>query len=65
MGIIDYLRLYDFWSEIETFYKRTKNNGVAPTIVKPDIYKSRFLNSMTKKYFVHIESSVHYDKKKK
>lgn len=52
MGIIDYLRKYDVWSEIEFFYKKTKNMGNIPTIVESNEYKKRFLEHILKHYFV-------------
>lgn len=46
VGIIDYLRKYDFKKKIEHGFKKIKNFGLDPTIVNPDQYADRFLRFM-------------------
>jgi hypothetical protein len=46
VGIIDYLRKYDFKKKIEFGLKKIKNFGQDPTIVNPSQYADRFLQFM-------------------
>ena len=50
MGIIDYLRMYDLEKQIEHMGKKIMK-GVNPTITKPEDYKERFLNAMSKLFY--------------
>lgn len=52
-GIIDYFRKYTLDKQIEHYYKKINNFGELPTICKPDIYQTRFINMM-RSYFVEF-----------
>ncbi|KRX10436.1 Zinc finger, FYVE/PHD-type [Pseudocohnilembus persalinus] len=54
MGLIDYLRDFDWASDIENKYKYLKTLGNVPTIVQPKKYKSRFLEEFLKRYIVEV-----------
>lgn len=56
VGIIDYLRKYDFRKAIENKFKKMRNFGQDPTIVEPDRYGERFLESMHR--YLVIKSHV-------
>jgi len=55
MGIIDYLRLYDFEKQLEHVGKKFIK-GTTPTITGPDDYKKRFQRAMAK-YFMEVNDS--------
>ena len=52
MGVIDYLRLYDFEKHLEHMGKKIIK-GTTPTITTPEDYKERFQKAM-KKYFMVV-----------
>jgi len=54
LGIIDYLRIYDFEKQLEHVSKKLIK-GATPTIVSPDQYKERFQKAM-KRYFMSVHS---------
>lgn len=54
VGIIDYLREYDFKKMLEQKYKELINLGKAPTIVEPQHYADRF-TTMMNQYFVEVD----------
>ena len=49
-GIIDYVQQYTIDKQLESIVKQTIN-GEEPTIINPELYKSRFRSAMDK-YFV-------------
>jgi len=53
MGIIDYLRKYDFEKKAEHVVKKTIK-GHTPTITSPEDYKNRFQKAF-KRNFMKIE----------
>jgi len=52
VGIIDYVRLYDFTKEIE-FRVKKLGKTIDPTIIRPGNYQKRFLEAM-QEYFVEV-----------
>ena len=55
MGIIDFMRPYQFIEKFETEYKKLKS-GKDPTVIPPEQYAERFVTAM-KKYFIKVENS--------
>lgn len=53
MKIIDYLRMYDFAKNVESRWKKIRNNDT-PTIIETHLYKERFMDAV-KKYFVFFD----------
>ncbi|CAC5388449.1 PIKFYVE [Mytilus coruscus] len=51
LGIIDYIRTFTWDKKLETILKSA--GGKLPTVVSPEIYKSRFLSAMTR-YFLPV-----------
>ncbi|XP_065570926.1 1-phosphatidylinositol 3-phosphate 5-kinase-like [Artemia franciscana] len=56
IGIIDYMRTFTWDKKLETFVKSSGllgGQGKQPTIVSPDIYRSRFCDAMSR-YFLAV-----------
>lgn len=53
LGIIDYLRIYDWVKQLEHMSKIVINAGTTPTITNPDDYRERFLTAM-KKFIMEV-----------
>ncbi|XP_030829575.1 1-phosphatidylinositol 3-phosphate 5-kinase isoform X3 [Strongylocentrotus purpuratus] len=51
IGIIDFIRTFTWDKKLETFVKST--SGKMPTVVSPELYRSRFLEAMDK-YFLLV-----------
>ncbi|XP_072181167.1 1-phosphatidylinositol 3-phosphate 5-kinase-like [Diadema setosum] len=51
VGIIDFIRTFTWDKKLETFVKST--SGKMPTVVSPELYRSRFLEAMDK-YFLLV-----------
>ena len=53
IGIIDYLRLFTWDKQVESFGKKMIKAGATPTIINATDYRKRFLEAMNK-YFMGI-----------
>ena len=59
VGIIDYIRTFTWDKKLETLVKSVKSSGVfggqakTPTVIKPDIYRQRFTDAMSR-YFSSV-----------
>lgn len=56
VGIIDYIRSYTWDKKLESAVKSSISGKEPPTIVKPELYKERFLNRMNQ-YFLPVPNS--------
>ena len=52
IGIIDFMRPYQFIEKMETFYKQLRS-GKEPTVIPPENYAERFISAM-RKYFIKV-----------
>lgn len=46
VGIIDYIRTFTWDKKLETLLKSVNTGGKMPTVVSPEIYRTRFLEAM-------------------
>ncbi|VDP04144.1 unnamed protein product [Soboliphyme baturini] len=46
LGIIDYLRTYTWDKKIESWVKSVSVSGQPPTVISPELYRQRFVESM-------------------
>ena len=51
-GIIDYLRKYDLIKKLEHQIKKLQYLGEDPTIVKPEVYANRFIESLRRRIMI-------------
>lgn len=51
-GIIDYLRKYDLIKRLEHRIKKLQYLGEDPTIVKPEVYATRFIESLRRRIMI-------------
>lgn len=63
VGLIDYLRAFTWDKRVETYIKKTigGSQGKMPTIVSPEVYRSRFLNAIDR-YFQQVPDQWYEDK---
>lgn len=50
---IDYLRVFTWDKKVETYIKTIGGQGKMPTIVSPEIYRTRFINAIDR-YFLEV-----------
>ncbi|CAF0732180.1 unnamed protein product [Brachionus calyciflorus] len=62
VGLIDYLRAFTWDKKVETYIKSTIGGaqGKMPTIVSPEIYKTRFINAIDR-YFQQVPDQWYKD----
>lgn len=53
VGIIDYLRVFTWDKKVETYIKTIGGQGKMPTIVSPEVYRTRFKNAIDR-YFLEV-----------
>jgi 1-phosphatidylinositol-3-phosphate 5-kinase len=53
VGIIDYIRKFTIDKRIESYLKQVVDQSKLPTIVSPNVYKSRFIEAMDR-YFLAV-----------
>lgn len=53
VGIIDYIRKFTIDKRIESYLKQVVDQSKLPTIVSPNVYKTRFIEAMDR-YFLAI-----------
>jgi 1-phosphatidylinositol-3-phosphate 5-kinase len=51
VGIIDYLRVFTWDKKVETYIKTIGGQGKMPTIVSPEVYRTRFKNAIDRYFF--------------
>jgi len=61
VGIIDYLRTFTWDKKLETYFKLIAGRRL-PTIVSPDVYKTRFINAIDC-YFLEVPDRWYQDPK--
>lgn len=63
VGLIDYLRAFTWDKKVETYIKKTigGSQGKMPTIVSPEVYKTRFVNAI-ERYFQQVPDQWYEDK---
>lgn len=63
VGLIDYLRAFTWDKKVETYIKKTigGSQGKMPTIVSPEVYKTRFINAIDR-YFQQVPDQWYEDK---
>lgn len=49
----DYLRVFTWDKKVETYIKTIGGQGKMPTIVSPEIYRTRFINAIDR-YFLEV-----------
>lgn len=55
VGIIDYIRKFTMDKRIESYIKQVVDQSKLPTIVQPNVYKTRFIEAMNR-YFLAVPS---------
>jgi hypothetical protein len=53
VGIIDYIRTFTWDKKLETYFKTIGGQGKMPTIVSPEIYRTRFVSAI-ERYFLEV-----------
>lgn len=53
VGIIDYIRKFTIDKRIESYFKQVVDQSRLPTIVSPNVYKTRFIEAMDR-YFLGV-----------
>lgn len=53
VGIIDYIRKFTIDKRIESYLKQVVDQSKLPTIVSPNVYKTRFIEAMDR-YFLAV-----------
>lgn len=53
VGIIDYIRKFTIDKRIESYLKQVVDQSRLPTIVSPNVYKTRFIEAMDR-YFLAV-----------
>lgn len=53
IGIIDYIRKFTIDKRLESYFKQVVDQTKLPTIVSPNVYKTRFIEAMDR-YFLNV-----------
>jgi 1-phosphatidylinositol-3-phosphate 5-kinase len=57
---IDYVRTFTWDKKLETYIKTIGSQGKMPTIVSPDVYRTRFINAI-ERYFLEVPDHWYQD----